>query len=763
MFEKSAMALWSGVTVVLLAVQAGEGSVTGIVTDGETGAPLAGATVSLVDLDRVSLTNAEGRYLLSQVPPGPRQVLVGRVRYEPRIFQALVPPQGTLEINVALSPEPITLQTIEVRAAIPVTGLDQVGRQAAYASYPDRGLSLEAVRRHPLLAEPDVLQATAGGEVALDPESPSGLHVRGGASDQVAYVIDGIPVFSPYHTAGTFSAWNPDALSRIDLLASSPSPAAPDALSGVFAATTLAPGPQHRTQGGVSTTQARATLDGPIGGGSGYLLSLRSTFPGLMFREREPSHLSGESQDWLAKLEVPVAGGSLRMLGYGSSNEIGSARVANLESPAGPIPQNDFDWTSRSIGAGWSGPLRGATVHLRAWSATSDAGAHWSRPDSTPARLAAGRDDAGLLAVVELSGSGRMTTAGIRAQRSQTFYRFRSVTDPKVASSFQVETPIAAAFIRQQARVTPSSEVELTLVSSLAAGAVHLGPSANFRWWPAERWSLTAGYARRHQFAQSLRNPESVVGTVFPVDLYVGSGRGGVPVARSDLGIAALEFRPTTAIRLGVQAYARSFGSLALVAPRTAEPFATSGFVTGAGNAYGVALEAGTTGARYGVVGSYALQRVRLEYGDTSYVPGHGVTHSIDLGFIVLPSRTSEVRLGLSGLIGRRTTAVDGALEWQSCNLLDKGCEFAGSPGQRSEPLGATSLPGYLRVDVGFRKHWPLAVAGRQGVVALFGTVTNLLGRRNLLTFAVDPTTGGRSPIEMRPLSPLVVGFDWRF
>ncbi len=64
-------------------------------------------------------------------------------------------------------------------------------------------LSLAAVRDHPLLAEPDVLQAPGGGEVALRPEAPSGIHVRGGASDQVAYLLDGIPVFSPYHAAGT--------------------------------------------------------------------------------------------------------------------------------------------------------------------------------------------------------------------------------------------------------------------------------------------------------------------------------------------------------------------------------------------------------------------------------------------------------------------------------------------------------------------------------------------------------------------------------
>jgi hypothetical protein len=763
MVETANMALWLGVATILLAVQAGEGSVTGVVTDGETGAPLPEATVSLVDLDRVALTDAGGRYLLSQVPAGSRQMLVGRVRYEPRTFQALVPPQGTLEINVALVPEPITLQTIEVHAVVPVEGLDQGSNEADRATFPDRGLSLEAVRHHPLLAEPDVLQATSGGEVALDPESPSGLHVRGGASDQIAYQLDGIPVFSPYHAAGSFSAWNPDALSRIDLLASSPSPADPDALSGVVSARTLAPGSRVRTQGGVSTTQARITVDGPLGQGPGYLLSLRSAFPGLLFREGEPAKLNGRSGDWLGKLESPAAGGHLHLLGYGSTNRIGAATVAEPETTDHADSRNAFTWSSRSIGGGWTRQLRGAAVHLRGWSAIGDAGALWSRPESSSERLTASRRDAGVVAVAELAGTGRMTTAGIRAQRSRTSYRLQPVTGTGDSSALTVETPVTAAFIRHQESVGSRSEVEVALVSAVAAGRVHLGPSAHLRWRPSERWSLSTSYARRHQFAQSLRNPESVVGSIFPVDLYIGAGRGGVPVARSDVVIAALEYYPATSIRLGVQAYTRGFASLALVAPRSADPFATSGYQTGAGSAYGMALEARAAGARYGIVGSYGLQRVRLEYGDTSYVPEHGVTHSIDLGLIVLPSRSSAFRLGFSSLIGRRTTTIEGPLEWGSCNLLDRGCEFAGSPGQRSEPLGATPLPAYLRVDVGFRKHWPLQVAGREGQVALFGTLTNLLSRRNLLTFAVDPSTGGRTPIEMRPLSPLVVGLDWRF
>jgi hypothetical protein len=129
---------------------------------------------------------------------------------------------------------------------------------------------------------------------------------------------------------------------------------------------------------------------------------------------------------------------------------------------------------------------------------------------------------------------------------------------------------------------------------------------------------------------------------------------------------------------------------------------------------------------------------------------------------ILFPSATSSIRLGAVSAIGRRGTALAGAFEWESCNLLDQGCEFGGSPRHVGEQVGATRLPTYLRVDLGARKHWHLQLGGLDAVVALFGSITNVFGRTNVLTSAADPATGRPVHIEMRPRAPLVVGLDWR-
>lgn len=748
-----------GAVGALLAVQAPQATVTGEVRDGRTGEALTGAAVTLPDIDRATLTGSRGRYVVRQVPAGPQHLTVRYIGHAPRTVHALVPPSGTLEINIVLQPLPVRLTTVEVRHPASVRAIDIPDG----TTFPDRALSIASVRNHPLLAEPDVLQALGGGDVVLEPESPSGVHVRGGASDQTAYVLDGIPVFSPYHTAGVFAAWNPDAIDRVRLSAAAPSPVYPDALSGVVEAVTRTPGAQIGAQGTISTTHARVTADGPLGGrGGGYLVSMRSGFPGLAASSEE-SYLRGEGGDWLAKIELPALGGALRILGYENSNELTTASITSAEAGAPPgRHRNAFEWGGRSYGAEWRRGFARGAVRLLAWSAESEAGATWAHHDG-PVVLSTARHDDGLLASTELGARGGTTTAGLRLARSATSYTVEpdSVGGPRWR--LRGRTPIASAFVQHTHRYGDRMELEAGTSVTAVGRQVHLSPRARLTWSGTERMTFSGGYARLHQFSQSLRNPESVVGRVFPADLYVGSGASGVPVARSDQGVLAAEYRPIAGTRLVVQGYVRRSGGLLLVAPRTGEPFATGAFAVGGGVSRGASLDAAVTTTRVGVMASYGVQRVRLDRGDSSYVPDHAATQHFDAGVVAFPSPTWSIRLGAAGALGRRTTAAAGAFEWEACNLLDAGCEFAGSPRYGDESLGRTRLPAYVRLDLGIRKHWHIEVGGRPLLVALFGTVTNVLDRGNVLTYAREPGTGAPAAIAMRPLAPLVVGLDWRF
>jgi hypothetical protein len=716
-----------------------------------------GAVVTLADLDRAVATGADGRYVLSRVPAGPQHLTLRAIGYVPRMLHALVPQHGELRIDVSLRPLPFRLPAIEVRSPATLRGLeDDRG-----AGFPDRGISISAVRNHPLLSEPDVLQALGGGEIVLRPESPSGLHIRGGSSDQTAYLLDGIPVFSPYHTAGVFSAWNPDALARVDVASAAPPPAYPEALSGAVAAITRESGEALRVQGGVSTTQARLTLDGPLGrSGASYLASGRLGFPGVVAPKDEASYLRGRTGDWLAKVRARLGGGSVGLLAYASENDVDAA--AALDTTSGDPRRNLFEWDSRSLALEWSRAYSVVSVRLLAWSAIGEAGSVWVA-ESSVTELASSRRDRGLMTRVERRRDADTLGLGLRLELSSTSYRARPDTLAGPPLDLVARTPVTALFAHYGRALARYAHLNAGITLSVAGGEVYPSPRLQLRWTPSQRLGLSASFARLRQFSQSLRNPESVVGSVFPADLFVVVGTPGVPAARSAQGVIALDYRPAAGARLGIQAYRRSFDEVVLVAPGESGPFATSGFAVGSGAARGIAVDAALAAARYGALASYALQLVRMESSAISYVPDHGATHLIEAGVIVFPTATTSVRVGATGALGRRATPLAGDFEWEACNLRDRGCEFVGSPRTALDQLGAASPDDYLRLDLGFRKHWHLPIGGGGTLLALHGTVTNVLGRGNVLTYVRDASTGALSPIAMRPFAPLVLGLDWRF
>jgi hypothetical protein len=741
---------------ILLATQLFQATLVGTVRDEETAAPLAGAVVVLPDLDRAAATDDAGRYTLRQVPPGPHHITVRFLGYAPRTLHALVPHEGELTIDVALRPEPVRMSSIEVIAPVPVRGLDSTETRTLL----DRETSIAAVRSHPLLAEPDAFQALAGGDVVLRPETPDGVHVRGGATDQTAYLLDGVPVFSPFHAAGISSAWNPDAIARLHLDTFEPSVSDPHALSGTVEAVTRAPGVRGRGQATLTTTQARLTIDGPLGGGAGYLASARVGLPEWMVPEDEPSYVRGGTADLIGKVEARAFGGRVRLLGFATENDLDAAEATEFD-PDSTTRRNEFEWDSHSLGIEWRGTFSIATVRILGWGAGSLAGSAWAA-ESMRVELTSERRDHGLLASAEWTWDGGRATLGARLEGIDTFYRVKPDTASTLSYELGAWTPIGTAFVRYVRRLGSRLDLDLGASVARARGDLWTTPRIRARWLLSERASVMGGVARTHQFAQSLRNPESVVGNLFPADLFLGTEEGGLPVARSDQAVLGAEVRPSAGARIEIHGYLRESEGLMLPAPRTGEPFATDGFANGTRESRGISAEAAFQGARYGIVASYGLEEVTIVARPLRYAPGHSATHRLEGGVTFHPMATASVRFGVVAALGRRTTTSSNDYEWEACNLLDQGCEFMGSPHYQGETLGGTELPDYCRVDLGVRKHWHLGVGGRDVTWAVFGTATNVLGRSNVMSYARD-LSGTPYEITMRPRAPLVLGMDWTF
>ena len=500
------------------------------------------------------------------------------------------------------------------------------------------------------------------------------------------------------------------------------------------------------------------TAHGPFTSGAGYVLSLRSGFPGGVLAPRDPAKIRGESGDLLAKVELPFFGGRLKLLGYDSENELNAGAVAD-PTDALLVRRHGFEWGTRSLGATWEGSMGSSRVAVRAWDSRSASSATLRSEVGDAAEARSGRTESGVMATLArpTSAEGELLV-GVRLSRGSTAYRAAS-SDPfesqgalsSGALLLGYELPIARrGWLRAEIDLTASS-LGATASPLLVAGA-GLGRYV----------TVSAGLFRRHQFVQSMRNEESLLGAVFPADLFVTAGSAGVPTARADEASLRMEFRPLPGLSVGGRAYARRLDSVAFIAPGTGSLFSTGALEIGSASVRGLSVDAAVSGSRIGLVADYGFQNVHNRAPGRTYVPSYAPTHRAQLGVVFHPSSTMSLRLASAGAWGRTTTALVGPVEWEACNLADNGCEFAGAA-EHGEELGETRLGAYIRTDLGLRKHWHLSLGGRDAMPALHGTLVNVLNRKNTLNYEIDPLTGSVSPIDMLGLAPLVVGVGLAF
>ena len=737
---------------LLLAVQVAQAGVVGTVRGELSGVPLSGALITLSDLDREILTDAQGRFGLGALPPGPHHVTIARHGYESRTLHALVPRTGQLELNIALYPVPVELDGLLVEPRLPVRGAEG----GMPLREPVESVSIAAIRNHALLAEPDAFHVLEGGDVAVLPESPTGLHVRGGAASHTGYEIDGIPALTPLHAAGIFSAWNADAISSVHLTRT-PNDVLPS-LSGTVVGVTRAPGSVQHGTAAVSTTQARMTVHGPLTSGAGYVLSLRSGFPDGVPAPGDPAKIRGESGDLLAKVEFPFFSGTLKLLGYDSENELNAGAVAD---PTDALlgRRHGFDWRTRSLGATWEGSIGSSRLSVRAWDSRSASSVTLLSEVGDAAEARSGRAESGVMATLirPTSAEGELFV-GARLSEGSTEYRAGS-SDPFESKGALSSGALLVGYERVVSRRGwLRAEADLTASSLGATASPLLAVGAGL----GRFVTVSATLSRRHQFVQSMRNEESLLGAVFPVDLFVTAGSAGVPTARADEASLRVEYRPLPGLSVGGRAYARRLDSVAFIALGTGSLFSVGAPEIGSASVEGLSVDAAVSGSRVGVVADYGFQDVQNRAPEGTYVPSYAPTHRALLGVVFHPSPTMSLRLASTGAWGRTTTALVGPVEWEACNLADNGCEFAGAA-LHGEGLGETRPGSYIRTDLGIRKHWHLRLGDRDAMLTLHGTLVNVLNRKNTLNYEIDPLTGSVSPIDMLGLSPLVVGVELAF
>ncbi|MCC6242474.1 MAG: carboxypeptidase-like regulatory domain-containing protein [Gemmatimonadaceae bacterium] len=190
------------------------GEVRGRVSDASSGAPVVAATIRVQGTRLGALADDSGRYVIPNVPAGSNTIVVQRVGYATET-RVLVVRAGVLTtLNVVLRQAAPELAAVKVAA-------DAVEREQFKLS-PNMGavsVTRETFKRVPVIGEPDVLRVVQllPGVVATN-DFTAGYNVRGGESDQNLVLLDGFPIYNPFHLGGLFGTFIDETVGEFELI-----------------------------------------------------------------------------------------------------------------------------------------------------------------------------------------------------------------------------------------------------------------------------------------------------------------------------------------------------------------------------------------------------------------------------------------------------------------------------------------------------------------------------------------------------------------
>src|SRR5258705_7362698 len=447
-------------------------------------------------------------------------------------------------------------------------------------------------------------------------------------------------------------------------------------------------------RGAFSRTSARAMVDVPVPAvAGGVSLGARHSYSG-MFGGRA-SDLSRWA-DLLGRASLTLHGNDLELLIFSSGDRLSFGTAAGSTPGSGTIAPHvvptRFDWSTLTSALVWKRSVGRLSAEMRGWS--TEAHAKFELPaGGGAARLASkavNNGTSGSLSRVDGSGT---STASFTIERLPTSYVLTEAVSPDSQPVFPQplhlsSTPSVASFALERKQVlglrwTLSSGVRATESTS---DRLRWEPRVSLGFAPKDGIALSVGYAKSHQYIQSLRNEESLLDAIIGIDLPVAVGASGVPVASGDEVVGIGSILLGSNVRITINGYSRWADGIVLVAPVSVRPFATQTFARGEGRAWGGGLAlAGNAGPLEWIRG-YALSQVRRAAFSRSYHPSFAPTHSASLSGSLLLGHSTRLRTSLLAAKGRPTTPVSGGFGWEWQGSISRARKITGLP------VNATSL-----------------------------------------------------------------------
>lgn len=254
-------------------LQAQNTTISGYVSDVQSGERLIGANLFLPQLQQGTVTNEQGFFSLTYTEMETAKLIVSYIGYQADTIDISTP-----TLSIELQPL-LTLEAVEVKATAV-----QRAHQITQMSRID--MPIEDIKQIPvILGEVDViktLQLMPG--VQAGNEGLAGLYVRGGSPDQNLVLLDGVPIYNPTHAIGIFSVFNADAIKNVSLIKGGFPARYGGRLSSVLNVNMKEGNlKEWHGEGTVSLVSSKLTIEGPIQKDkTSLLLAGRRTYADLL-------------------------------------------------------------------------------------------------------------------------------------------------------------------------------------------------------------------------------------------------------------------------------------------------------------------------------------------------------------------------------------------------------------------------------------------------------------------------------------------------
>ena len=734
------------------------GVIRGVVRtqEGPDARPLPHAIVqaSMAGKQRTVFADSLGRYRVEIVPPGTVHLRVSHVAHRSANLRVAVPDGETVSLDIDLEARPIALRPITVIASrIPPP------RPLALVREPIPDVELTALGLSPGLGEAGLGEAAAT-LPGNDPSDPADvLFMRGSTTDLKLVLLDGAPVYTPFHLGGLLSSFDSNALGAAALHTGGAPARYDGGLSYILDLRTRPPRRDKlHVRGGLDLISGNIAAEGPLGGRVGFSASSRS------LHDFGASVLGGGHtpygyRDALGRIDAQLSDQHVLSATTFWNQESVLLNLNPIDSRSGPtfmVPEH-AKWGNHALVMAYRGLMAGLTLDVTASASGYRAELPLRPPPDGPTPSA---ENDGLLAEAEtgrlrlaLDGSAPVGDSRIRfgaaLDRTETLYsahRFADVgTGDGVAT--QAEGFSAGVYGDGVRNLAPGLDLRIGLRADAFSTepGVRLAPRVAFLWSLSDEALLTVAAGRYHQFS---RAADHEVGFAASGGALEAPTATLLSVATADHVAVSLDQELTGRVRLGMEGFWKGFTGL------------------------------GASGSD--VLRSSGIDLQVLREGDalTAWV-GYNLSWFWSGG--IGPGGTANFagrQLLSAGLRGSRkgrtgaavTVGYSAGLPYTS---IPFGSRTAGDA-EQSAPLPAEFIAeepvfsgspadGFLRLDVEFYTRFDAHIRGQDFDVRPYLRVINALDQRDALFYYFEPWRDAElRPLAQRSLLP-VLGVEWRF